>query len=187
MTNFTQTFLMSCVLSLGLSFVVGCPSEHVDPDAVPLCDRDGDGANYTCGGDDCNDDDPDINPDADEMYMIDHNCDGLVHEGAKDFVVLYYDEDQDGYGAESGSVEACAPYWPGSITKTIVTIPTLIPIQVCYGTKTPMAMAMAILIAVKSCEPVSGYVTNSADPDDIPLMLQIVGRTWLLVVITLVA
>ena len=51
--------------------------------------------NYTCGGDDCNDDDPDINPDADEMCdMIDHNCDGLVHEGAKDFVVLYYDEDQ---------------------------------------------------------------------------------------------
>ena len=68
MTKITQTFLWSIVLSLGLSLVTGCPTEPVDPDAVPLCDRDGDGAkNYTCGGDDCNDDDPDINPDADEV------------------------------------------------------------------------------------------------------------------------
>ena len=44
MTKITQTFLWSIVLSLGLSLVTGCPTEPVDPDAVPLCDRDGDGA-----------------------------------------------------------------------------------------------------------------------------------------------
>ena len=51
-------------------FVVltGCPAPEAEDSGASLCDRDGDGfKNIICGGDDCNDDDADIHPDAKEM------------------------------------------------------------------------------------------------------------------------
>lgn len=56
----------------------GCPTVVVDPDAV-FPDQDADGyADRDLGGDDCNDDDSAIHPEADETAGdgVDQNCDG---------------------------------------------------------------------------------------------------------------
>ena len=111
--------------------------------------------------------------------MIDHNCDGLVHEGAKDFVVLYYDEDQDGYGAESNTVEACAPYWPWVDNKDDCddtdadTNPGVLWYEDADGD------GYGNPDSSEAFEPVSGYVTNSLIQTMVTLMLLIVdGRGY---------
>ena len=55
---------------------------------------------------DCDDGDPDVYPDADELCNeIDDDCDGEVDEGA--MTVFYADADGDGYGDASSTTEAC--------------------------------------------------------------------------------
>lgn len=62
---------------------------------------------YSSNGDDCNDADGAINPDATEVCdSVDNNCDGQTDEGVKS--VFYADGDGDGYGNAADSVEACA-------------------------------------------------------------------------------
>ena len=63
----------------------------------------------TVGGD-CNDEDGDINPDADEFCdNLDNNCDGEVDEGdeAVDAITWYSDLDGDGYGDTNSAVNSC--------------------------------------------------------------------------------
>ena len=60
--------------------LIGTPTK-----APPNCDKDGDGfekAGGACGGDDCKDNDRDINPDATEVCDgVDNNCNGQTDEG----------------------------------------------------------------------------------------------------------
>jgi len=106
----------------------------VSPDADELCDDDIDndcdgaidGYDSDTDGDedgfsacspldetvDCDDTDPDINPDADEVCgdELDNDCDGAVDEaGAEGSVFFYADTDTDGYGDPDSMVAACSP------------------------------------------------------------------------------
>jgi hypothetical protein len=91
--------------------VVDC----VDPECEASCDTDSDGfLNGDHGGDDCDDLDPFVNPEADEVCNgFDDDCNGLVDEDDPDldFTTLtawFPDEDGDGYGYRPAGFEwAC--------------------------------------------------------------------------------
>lgn len=68
-------------------------------------------AGYSVTGDDCDDDNADINPGAQEVDDdgIDNNCDGKIDESATPETYVYYrDADGDGYGDGAVSVEAAS-------------------------------------------------------------------------------
>ena len=71
-------------------------------------DGDGDGfQNEWCGGPDCDDTDPAVNPDADEVCDddLDNDCDGLTDYEDEDDCICY-DVDGDGYGSfECGGLD----------------------------------------------------------------------------------
>jgi hypothetical protein len=72
------------------------------------CNADNDGDGYTKDQGDYDDTDPAVNPDAIEVCNnIDDNCDGIIDEGV--LTTYYKDEDGDGYGDASESVQACEP------------------------------------------------------------------------------
>ena len=55
---------------------------------------------------DCNDDDPLISPNMDELCdEVDNNCDGQIDEGL--LILAYVDADEDGYGDDFNPVEIC--------------------------------------------------------------------------------
>jgi len=57
-------------------------------------------------GGDCDDLDPRVNPDADEICNeIDDNCDGAIDEGVQ--LTFYQDADDDGHGVPTATTEAC--------------------------------------------------------------------------------
>ena len=78
-----------------------------DPDsAVDACTPPGDA--YITQGGDCDDQDPDTYPDAEEVCdQSDNDCDGAVDEEVS--LLFYPDTDQDGYGADDGALPACTP------------------------------------------------------------------------------
>ena len=81
-------------------------AEDVEDSAI---ERDVDGDGYPAEQD-CDDDDPAVNPDADEVCDgIDNDCDGSVDQGAIDMGTWYADGDGDGYGDVSTTSEACDP------------------------------------------------------------------------------
>ncbi len=81
--------------------------------ALPACNNnklDADGDGFTELTNDCDDNDPNIHPDAIEVCYngIDDNCNGLEdEEGATSGRVWYVDLDGDGYGNETVTVMAC--------------------------------------------------------------------------------
>ena len=78
-------------------------------------DRDGDG--YTVGDGDCDDDDPAIHPDAEEVCDgLNNDCDGGIDEDAVDGQLLYMDGDGDGWGNEDVTILACGTP-PGFISQ----------------------------------------------------------------------
>ncbi len=82
--------------------------------AGAACNRDkldADGDGFTVLTNDCDDTDPNVNPDAVEVCYNgkDDNCNGVTdEEGATSGRVWYADLDSDGYGDASITIEACA-------------------------------------------------------------------------------
>jgi hypothetical protein len=69
-------------------------------------DNDGDGFDASI---DCDDNDPNTNLDAPEICDgKDNNCNGVVDEDAVDMQTFFKDEDGDGWGVESDTIEACS-------------------------------------------------------------------------------
>jgi MYXO-CTERM domain-containing protein len=108
--------------------------EDIDEEAVDAGDwyGDGDGDGYgdpddataACAqppdtvdnGEDCDDDDYGVNPEAEEFCdEIDNDCDEVIDEsGATDAVTFYADDDDDGYGDPDNTTAACDE--PGGYT-----------------------------------------------------------------------
>ena len=83
------------------------PPEATPPAAPSDADKDG-FPSIASGGQDCNDGDASINPDASETCDgIDQDCDGDIDEGTS--ATWYLDRDGDGYGEASTSTVACEP------------------------------------------------------------------------------
>jgi uncharacterized protein (TIGR03382 family) len=83
-----------------------------DLDGYVECTIDGggwDGDDSVVGGDDCDDTEPDVHPNAAEYCDdVDHDCDGSDTANAVDPTSWYTDGDGDGFGdGESGAVESC--------------------------------------------------------------------------------
>ncbi len=96
------------ILTLGLLLTVGCrntPDTPKDDTGPTTQDADGDGWEDE---DDCEPDDPAINPDAEEVCDdVDNDCDGEIDEDAADAGTWYYDADEDGFGDPESSITAC--------------------------------------------------------------------------------
>ncbi len=77
---------------------------------VVNADLDGDGfADQAVGGDDCNDNDADVHPGAEEHCDgIDEDCDQALDNNPVDGTLWYPDNDLDGYGG-AGGAPACSP------------------------------------------------------------------------------
>ncbi|MFT5585210.1 MAG: hypothetical protein ACI9VR_002798 [Cognaticolwellia sp.] len=72
-----------------------------------LVDQDGDGFGVER---DCDDSDPEINPDADELCDgVDNNCSGSIDDDPVDAERYFEDADQDGYGVGQGERFCDAP------------------------------------------------------------------------------
>lgn len=73
-------------------------------------DRDNDG--FTIAQGDCDDLNPLINPDADEICdEFDNNCNGLINENL-DRYIYYQDNDNDGYGDPDSFIDTCSSIPP---------------------------------------------------------------------------
>ncbi|MEC7985106.1 MAG: MopE-related protein [Myxococcota bacterium] len=74
-------------------------------DVVEVVDADGDGFS---ADEDCDDEDADISPDAEERCdQVDNNCNGLIDEDATDAPTWYIDYDGDGHGADVYTLIQC--------------------------------------------------------------------------------
>jgi hypothetical protein len=78
-------------------------------DGVPFTDCDGiTPSGYVKNNEDCNDGDPDQNPDGIEICDgVDNDCNGALDDGAPGAVTWYEDGDGDGYGDVDSATTAC--------------------------------------------------------------------------------
>lgn len=91
-----------------------------DISCIPPCidnDNDGFGIGDGCLGFDCDDEDPDVNPDADEICNddIDNDCDGTIDINDSDCESFCLDEDLDGYGQGNGCLGPDCDYHDSNI------------------------------------------------------------------------
>ena len=105
--------MIETILDPDIEYVLLVAGKSGDPDEytvtiAPCLDGDSDGYfDDTCGGDDCDDVDPTVNPGADEDCEngIDDDCDGLTDYDDDD-CGLCTDDDGDGFAVEGGE---CGP------------------------------------------------------------------------------
>ncbi len=96
-----------------LPLAAGCiwvTQERYDDRLAELTDADGDGfVSADWDGDDCDDQDSAVNPEAEEACDgVDNDCDGIVDEDdAVDAGTWYQDDDSDGYGDPDSTTTAC--------------------------------------------------------------------------------
>ena len=95
---------------VALFVLVGCGRtttySYIPDSGLSAVDADGDG--YTPLDGDCDDENPEIHPDADELCDgINNDCDGGIDEDAVDAQLLYMDGDGDGYGNDDATIMAC--------------------------------------------------------------------------------
>jgi hypothetical protein len=66
---------------------------------------------YIAVGDDCDDDEPAVNPDATEVCDgIDNDCNGAIDDDTADSIATWFrDADGDDYGNNDDTIEACSP------------------------------------------------------------------------------
>ena len=66
---------------------------------------------YVAVGDDCDDDEPAVNPDATEVCDgIDNDCNGAIDDDTSESTVTWFrDADGDDYGNNDDTIEACSP------------------------------------------------------------------------------
>ena len=111
----------SCIAGGGAGGEADVGGGDVGDGVATVCDQDGDGfqaVGDTCGGNDCDDTNPDINPGASEMCgdNIDNDCDGKVDEGVSEvcdgidndcdgIIDEGFDQDGDGYTSCGGDCD----------------------------------------------------------------------------------
>jgi hypothetical protein len=98
-------------VSVTVTDSLGATANEIVSFEVVLADADGDGhRDPAWGGDDCDDADAAVYPDADEACDgVDHDCDGAVNEDdAVDAATWYADTDGDGFGDPGSWATACA-------------------------------------------------------------------------------
>ena len=102
----TLAFLLATLTACASSWDANWYPLGPGPDTgSPLLDADGDG---WPADEDCDDDDPAVNPDASEICDgIDNDCDQRVDDDAIDAGSWYADDDADGYGTPNHSQRAC--------------------------------------------------------------------------------
>ncbi len=74
-------------------------------------DRDGDGFHPSeLGGPDCDNEDPNVNPNAKEVCGdgVDNDCNGVIDDDGPGAPTWYLDEDGDGWGVESETTTGCS-------------------------------------------------------------------------------
>ncbi len=87
---------MDSTQTIDIQFSFSCPDNDSDSSFASWC-----------GGQDINDSDPSINPNATEVCNgVDDDCDGIVDENLT--ITYYADSDSDGFGDASTTIDACA-------------------------------------------------------------------------------
>ncbi|MCB9743306.1 MAG: putative metal-binding motif-containing protein [Alphaproteobacteria bacterium] len=107
MKYLSTAFLLSLVVATGCKDDAPTDSNVAVDDSTPNeeIDADGDGFPAT---EDCDDENSGINPGATEICDgVDNNCDGNADEGVT--TTYYQDYDNDGFGDNDQTVEACEP------------------------------------------------------------------------------
>ena len=90
--------------------LLGCLTTPSDYDGLLARAQDADGDGFAAleyGGEDCNDADAAVSPDAEDICDgQDNNCDGFVDEGIT-LAIWYPDQDGDGFGVSEAGIAAC--------------------------------------------------------------------------------
>ena len=80
--------------------------ETAEPETTPPTQEDADGDGWSTIIGDCDDADPDVHPNAEEVCDgADNDCDGATDEGVS--IIIYADSDGDGFGDEGTAAEGC--------------------------------------------------------------------------------
>lgn len=93
-----------------VAMVFGC-NPVSEEEFADLADHDDDGfLPPEVGGDDCDDENADVNPDEPEVCGdgLDNDCSGVADDSGEQEVRFWFDADGDGLGAPDGWVEGCA-------------------------------------------------------------------------------